>query len=160
MKKRLIFLAAFLFLASCTESDYTSPLSSTTVKEETTRQSRTSFSWTQGRTGSTLYSSGTSRSSYFTGGGVPFSGTSITNVSWDYNNLPSGITDSVILHYTRPYSAYIEKSVNISDSLEGSTDVFNEESAKGQISMEFFTSGGVYPMIRTLRDTVTVIYDD
>ncbi len=158
MKKRLITLASLLLLvSSCSESDYTSPLSPS-VDKETTIESRAAYSWSDTFVGYSFYSEDTPATSYFTGTGVPFYGTSITNVSWSYNNPPSGNFSSVILQYSRPYSAYPSKFWDITNEPNGFTDQFNGESAKGQISIKFVSENGNYPLRRTLADTVIVNY--
>jgi hypothetical protein len=161
MIRNLFVLMSFsLVLFGCSESDYTSPLSPTTVNNESARESRAIFSWTKGVVGYNFYTEDSPATSYFTGTGVPSSGTSILDVEWDYNVPPSGEFSSVTLQYTRPYSSYVSISKDITDSLVGSTDMFNGESAKGQISIEFISTGGVYPLRRTLKDTVIVTYED
>ena len=116
--------------------------------------------WEESRIGYTIYFDGSYAETPFNDLGVPINGTSITNVTWDWNKLP--VTTNVVeLCYQKPYSRDNFRCIEMTGVPQGSADNFNGLDARGTFMLRMTTYGGSYPIYSSSRtaDTIRVDYD-
>jgi hypothetical protein len=123
------------------------------------RTALTSGSWAKGLTGYTIYMNNGYATTIFSSP-IPASITTskITSVRWVWNQLPRGTVD-VVLQYTPLYGSSPTKVLAISNQQNGTTTFFNNENARGQISLKFTSHNGApYPLTPTIKDSIIEQY--
>ncbi|MAC45575.1 MAG: hypothetical protein CMI12_01800 [Oceanospirillum sp.] len=120
----------------------------------------TDASWEKSRVGYTIYYSGGYAETPFNDLNVPRYGTSITNVTWDYNELPA--TNTIVkLCYQKQYSHSNYECIDITGAPQGNSDSFNGLDARGTFQLYMRAFGDNFPIYSTQRlpDTVRVDYN-
>lgn len=115
--------------------------------------------WEKSRVGYTIYFTGGFAETPFNDLNVPRYGTSITNVSWDWNQLP--VTTNVVkLCYQKVYSSTKYPCIEITEDQQGNSDIFNGLDARGTFQLKMTGYGGTYPVYSSQRlaDTIRVDY--
>jgi hypothetical protein len=154
MKKTVAVLFAFLCIFSCSNNDVSS-----VTAPNVERTALTSGSWAKGLTGYTFYMDGGVATTIFTSPiSASITTSKITSVRWVWNQPPRGTVD-VVLQYTPLYGSTPTKFLNVSGQQNGTTTAFNNENARGQISLKFTSyNGAPYPLTRTLKDSIIERY--
>lgn len=137
MKKFIIVMAAMLGMVSAAHAQVTSP-------------------WTQAKLAPTVYSAGTTNSSFFITPTTIPTGSVITSVSWVINPYTNGATvQEYRVCYTQRYAS---SPYQCHDTVvgAGNTNVFNGYDAKGSFSIQVKLTGGTYPVYPSHTNTITV----
>ncbi len=154
MKKTTAVFFALLFIFSCSKNEV-----SFVTAPNLDRTALTSSIWAKGLLGYTIYMNNGYATTIFSSP-IPASITTskITEVRWVWNQRPRGTVD-VVLQYTPLYGSTPTKFLDISSQQNGTTAYFNNENARGQISLKFTSHNGApYPLTPTIKDSIIEKY--
>jgi hypothetical protein len=85
---------------------------------------------------------------------------SISGIAYTWNPYPNGNTSEIVqLCYKRPNAANDLGCAYVTDARSGNVSTFNNESAKGTVTLRHTLTGGTYAATPSgVSDTVTVNY--
>lgn len=108
-----------------------------------------------------VYIAGTDNTTFFSRpASIPYSGTSITNVSWNWENYTNGATSQTMrLCYRAQYSQLQHPCLTITEAPIGNSNFFNGLSARGSFDLIHRLEGGNYPVYPMHSDTIRVDYE-
>ncbi|MCA6220658.1 flagellar protein FlhE [Photorhabdus antumapuensis] len=115
--------------------------------------------WSQTSLAPNVYAAGFTNSNFFTTPSSVPTRSTITTVSWNiglYNN--GATTQTFNVCYTPRYSSTPSQCLDVSGTLNGVTNAFSGQDAKGSFRISGILTGGTYPVYPSHYNMIRVDY--